>query len=148
VSGTTEAFARAKIGELLKGVGWNLTEGTIVLFEDTLPDGTKAGYVPCDCRERPMVALEVKRASIDPIAAQDRGRRYAERLDVQLVFLSNGEEVRFLDRETDAFVREIDGFYARQGIARPFAAGGMRRSEPLSALTIRQDVCVPSFRHP
>ena len=127
VSGTTEAFARVKIDALLKDAGWNLTDGSSVIFEYTLPDGTQADYVLCDRQGRPMAALEAKRASIDPIAAQDQGRHYAEQLEVPFVFLSNGEEVWFFDRDTDAHARKIAGFYSQDDLERKTAAGGIRR---------------------
>ena len=126
MSGTTEAFARVRIDALLQDAGWNLTDGLSVLFEHALPDGTQADYVLCDRRGRPMAALEAKRASIDPIAAQDQGRHYAVQLGVPFVFLSNGEEVRFLDRETDAHAREIAGFYAQDDLERRIAARRVR----------------------
>ena len=127
MTGTTEAFARVKIDGLLKDAGWNLTDGVGVLFEHALPDGTQADYALCDRSGRPMAALEAKRAAIDPIAAQDQGRHYAEQLDVPFVFLSNGEEVRFLDRETDAHARQIAGFYAQDDLERRIAARKVRR---------------------
>ena len=127
VSGTTEAFARVKIDALLRDAGWDLTDGASVLFERALPDGGRADYVLCDRQGRPMAAIEAKRARIDPIAAQDQGRHYAERLGVPFVFLSNGEEVRFLDRETDAHAREIAGFYAQDDLERRIAARRNRR---------------------
>ncbi len=65
MSGTTEAFARVKIDALLKDAGWNLTDGSSVLFEHGLPDGTQADYVLCDRQGRPMAALEAKRASTE-----------------------------------------------------------------------------------
>ena len=126
MSGTTEAFARVRIDALLQDAGWNLTDGSSVLFEHALPDGTQADYVLCDRQGRPMAALEAKRASIDPIAAQDQGRHYAVQLNVPFVFLSNGEEVRFLDRETDAHAREIAGFYAQDDLERRIAARRVR----------------------
>ena len=46
MSGTTSAFARIKIDALLKGAGWNLTDGSNELFEHALPDGTQADYGP------------------------------------------------------------------------------------------------------
>ncbi len=122
MSGTNEAFARVKIDALLKDASWNLTDGSSVLFEHTLPDGTQADYVLCDRQGRPMAVLEAKRASTDPITAQDQGRHYAEQLNVPFVFLSNGEEVRFLDRETDAYARLISGFYAQDDLERRIAA--------------------------
>ncbi len=123
----TEAFARVKIDALLKDAGWNL-DGSSVLFEHALPDGTQADYVLCDRQGRPMAALEAKRSSIDPITAQDQGWHYAEQLGVPFVFLSNGEEVRFLDRETDAHARKIAGFYAQDDLERRMAARQLRRN--------------------
>ena len=125
--GTTEAFARVKIDALLKDAGWNLTDGSSVVFEQALPDGTQADYALCDRQGRPMAALEAKRASTDPISAQDQGRHYAEQLEVPFVFLSNGEEVWFLDRETDAHARQIAGFYSQDDLERRIAARGVRR---------------------
>ena len=127
MSGTTEAFARVRIDALLEDAGWNLTDGSSVLYEHALPDGSQADYVLCDRQGRPMAALEAKRASIDPITAQDQGRHYAEQLGVPFVFLSNGEEVRFLDRETDAHARKIAGFYGQDDLERRSAARRVRR---------------------
>ena len=138
MSGTTEAFARVKIDALLKDAGWNLTDGSSVLFEHALLDGTQADYVLCDRQGRPMAALEAKRASTDPIAAQDQGRHYAEQLDVPFVFLSNGEEVRFLDRETDAHARKIAGFFAQNDLQRRIAARKNRRN--LSTVSIERKI--------
>ena len=134
MNGATEAFARVKIDALLRDAGWSLTDGASVLYEHALPDGTKADYVLCDRRGRPMAALEAKRANIDPIAAQDQGRHYAEQLGVPFVFLSNGEEVRFLVRDTDAHAREVAGFYAQDDLERRIAARRLRRN--LSTVTI------------
>lgn len=134
MSCTTEAFARAKIDAPLGDAGWNLTDGASVLFEHALPDGSQADYVLCDRQGRPMAVLEAKRASIDPITAQDQGRHYAGQLGIPFVFLSNGEEVRFLDRETDAHAREIAGFYAQDDLERRIAARRIRRDLSTAAI--------------
>ena len=138
MTATTEAFARVKIDALLKDSGWNLTDGVSILFEYVLPDGTQADYVLCDRRGRPMAALEAKRASIDPVTAQDQGRHYAEQLDVPFVFLSNGEEVRFLDRKTDAHARIIAGFYSQDDLERRIAARRIHRD--LSGVAIDRSI--------
>ncbi len=93
MSGTTEAFARAKIDALLKDAGWDLTDSSSVLFEHALPDGTQTDYVLCDRQGRPMAALEAKRASIDPITAQDQGRHYAEQLGVFQLITVNSKQL-------------------------------------------------------
>ncbi len=55
-----------------------------------------------------------------------------------LVFLSNGEEVRFLDRETDAHPRRITGFYSQDDLERRIAARKIRHD--LSTVTIDRSV--------
>ena len=134
MTGTTEAFSRVKIDALLKDAGWNLTDGVSVLFEHALPDGTQADYVLCDRSGRPLAALEAKRASINPVEARGQGCHYAGQLDVPFVFLSNGEEVWFLDRDTDAHARKISGFYSQDDLERRIAVRKVRRN--LSSVAI------------
>ena len=123
----TEAYARVTIDALLEDAGWRVAEGTSVLFEHALLDGTRADYVLCDRAGRPMAALEAKHAGIDPVAAQDQGRHYAAKLEVPFAFLSNGEEVWFLDREIDAHARKIAGFYSQDDLERRIATRRIRR---------------------
>ena len=125
---TTEAFSRVRIDALLTDAGWNLTDGTSVLFEHALADGSRADYVLCDRAGRPMAVVEAKRASVEPIAAQDQGRHYAEQLGVPFVFLSNGDEVWFLDREVDAHSRAIATFWSQEDLERRTAARAVRRA--------------------
>ncbi len=126
--GTTEAFSRVKIDALLSDDGWNLTDGASILFEHALGDGSRADYVLCDRAGRPMAVVEAKRASVDPIAAQDQGRHYAEQLGVPFVFLSNGDEVWFLDRDAGAHARPIATFYSQEDLERRIAARAVRRA--------------------
>ena len=128
MTGTTEAFSRVKIDALLADAGWDLADGTSVLFEHALGDGSRADYVLCDRSGRPMAVVEAKRASVDPIAAQDQGRHYAERLEVPFVFLSNGDEVWFLDRDADAHARAVATFYSQEDLERRVAARAVRRA--------------------
>ena len=136
MTSTTEAFSRVKIDALLADAGWDLTDGTSVLFEHALGDGSRPDYVLCDRAGRPMAVVEAKRASVDPIAAQDQGRHYAEQLEVPFVFLSNGDEVWFLDRDADApRARRL-----RPSIRRRTSNAGSRRARstarsPMSPLT-------------
>ena len=125
---TNEAFSRVRIDALLVDAGWSLTDGTSVLFEHALPDGSRADYVLCDRAGRPMAVVEAKRASVEPIAAQDQGRHYAALLEVPFVFLSNGDKVRFMDREVDAHTREVATFYSQEDLERRIAARVVRRA--------------------
>jgi type I restriction enzyme R subunit len=128
---STEAFARAKIDAQLQDAGWPLTDGQSVQFEYTLSDGTRADYVLCDRAGRPLAVLEAKRASIDPITAQDTGRHYAALLGVPFVFLANGEEVWFLDTDIDAHARKVATVYAQDDLERHAAVRQVRR-DPIS----------------
>ncbi len=138
MTGTTEAFSRVKIDALLKDAGWNLTDGVSVLFEHALPDGTKSDYVLCDRSGRPVAALEAKRASINPVEARGQGCHYAAQLEVPFVFLSNGEEVWFLDRDIDAHARKISGFYSQDDLERRIAVRKVRRN--LSSVAIDRKI--------
>ena len=81
-----------------------------------------------------MAALEAKRASTHPVTAQNQGKNYAEQLSMPFVFLSNGEEVRFLDRETS--ISTLDAWrFGDEDPRRPpcrYESGGL-----MSAITLR-----------
>ena len=81
---------------------------------------------------------------VNPIAAQDQGRHYAEQLGVPFVFLSNGEEVWFLDRETDAHARKIATFYSPDELERRIAA--RRNRLELSSVEIDGGSSIASTR--
>ena len=135
---TTEAFSRVKIDALLKDAGWNLADGISVLFEHTLSDGSRADYTLCDRVGRPMAVIEAKRSSKTPITAQDQGIHYAALLDVPFVFLSNGEQIWFLDRDRDAHARAIATFYSQEDLERRIATRAVRRE--LSDVPIDQKI--------
>ena len=116
MTGTTEAFSRVRIGALLKEAGWDLTDGTRVLFEHALGDGSRADYVLCDRAGRPLEVVEAKRASVDLNAAQDQGRHYAERL-----------EVWFLNRDVDTHARPFATFCSEEELEGRIAARALRR---------------------
>ena len=145
MSHTTESFSRVKIDALLNDAGWDLTDGVSVLYEHTLPDRTRSDYVLCDRAGRPLAALEAKRASIDPITAQDQGRHYATQLNVPFVFLSNGEEVWFLDASADAHARKIAGFYSQDDLERRIATRQIRRD--LSAVPTDRRIVDRNYQH-
>ncbi|MEM6742971.1 MAG: DEAD/DEAH box helicase family protein [Pseudomonadota bacterium] len=134
----SEAFARVKIDALLKDVGWNLTDGLGVRFEHALPDGTIADYVLFSRTGPPLAVLEAKRASINPAAAEGQARAYAETLDVPFVFLSNGEEVWFLDRDVDAHARKVASVFGQEDLERRIASRAARR--PIDEVEIDRSI--------
>jgi type I restriction enzyme R subunit len=115
---TNEAFARIKIDQLLKDTEWRLTDGISVRYEYHLDDGGKADYVLFDRQGRALAVLEAKSMSVNLSAGEIQGRRYADQLGVPFIFLSNGEEIWFCDKEQDA--RHLDAAAAK---AATIAAG-------------------------
>lgn len=126
-----EPFARVKIDQLLKDVGWTLTDGKSVHFEYPLDDGGKADYVLADRNGRSIAVLEAKRTSKSPRDGEAQGVRYASQLGVPFVFLSNGEEIWFWDRERDAHPRLVDTFFSQPDLERRIASRDLRR-DPLT----------------
>jgi type I restriction enzyme R subunit len=125
---TNEAFARVKIDQLLRDIDWKLTDGRSVRFEYPLDDGGKADYALFDRQGRALAVLEAKSTSVNLSAGEAQGRRYADQLDVPFIFLSNGEEVWFCDKEQDAHFREVETVFSQDDLVRRRAARGIRRS--------------------
>lgn len=69
MSGRTEALARVKIDALLQDAGWNLSDGSSVLFEHALPDGTQADYALCDRQGRQIQELACSRKNLPPLVS-------------------------------------------------------------------------------
>ncbi|MCY1320393.1 DNA phosphorothioation system restriction enzyme [compost metagenome] len=119
-----------KIDQLLKDVGWKLTDGKSVHFEYPLEDGGKADYVLADRNGRSIAVLEAKRTTKNPREGEAQGMRYASQLGVPFIFLSNGEEIWFWDRERDAHPRQVDTFFSQADLERRIASRDLRR-DPL-----------------
>ena len=96
MSGTTEAFARVTIDALLTDVSWNLTDGSSVLFEYALPDGTQADYVLCD-RQGKASAVHVVSVRPGRFSAAVAGiRLIRQRQGLVLIRHGFGDEARRL----------------------------------------------------
>jgi type I restriction enzyme R subunit len=137
-----EAFARAKIDALLADAGWKVTDGVSVKFEQVLPGGLRADYVLCDRHGRPLAVVEAKRSAINPAEAAGQARRYAELLDVNFVFLTNGEEIRFWDWRAEAHPRQVSTFFSQADLERRQAALSVRRdvfSVPIDQKIVNRD---------
>lgn len=120
---TNEAFARVKIDQLLRDADWRLTDGLNVRFEYPLNDGGKADYGLFDRQGRALAVLEAKSTSVRLSAGEAQGRRYADQLDVPFIFLSNGEEIWFCDKDQDAHFREVEtGFQPGRSCPAPSGA--------------------------
>ena len=125
---TTEAFARVKIDELLRDAGWHLTDGLSIRFEYSLSGGGRADYVLFDRQGRALAVLEAKKTSVDLTNGEAQGRRYADELGIPFIFLSNGEEIWFCDKDQDAHFRPVKTVFSQDDLARRKAARDIRRN--------------------
>lgn len=77
---SNEAFARVKIDQVPRDADWTLTDGRSVRFEYPLDDGGKADYVLFDRQGRALAVLEAESTSVDLMAGEAQGQRYADLL--------------------------------------------------------------------
>ncbi len=123
-----EAFARVKIDQTLKDADWQLTDGLSVRFEYPLEDGGKADYVLFDRQGRALAVLEAKSTSVNLSAGEAQGLRYADQLGVPFIFVSNGEEIWFRDKEQDAHFRRVETVFSQDDLTRRKATRDIRRN--------------------
>jgi len=89
-----EAEVRIKINELLKQAGWRFednSKGKKNIRLEFQHQRKPADYVLFDNQGLPLVVVEAKRASLNPLDGKEQARRYAQKLNARFVILSNGE---------------------------------------------------------
>jgi type I restriction enzyme R subunit len=114
-----EAGARIKINKLLEEAGWRffadehgpaniLLENFVRLRPEDLDilgddfEGAKSGsldYLLLDERGKPLLVLEAKKESINPLSAKEQARKYALSEKCRFIILSNGNLHYFWDLE-------------------------------------------------
>jgi len=112
-----EAGARIKINKLLEASGWRFEDGPEgkanieleagVKFSELGDDlenavsrsGTRGSidFLLLDKDKRPLVVLEAKKKSIDPLSAKEQARNYARNVGARFIILSNGNLHYFWD---------------------------------------------------
>ena len=127
----TEAFARTLIDAQLGDQHWQISDGTSVRYEYTLPNGDRADYMLCSREGRGLAIVEAKRESINAADAREQGRRNAEQANVPFVFLSNGNEILFWDWQHEAHPRPVRTFFSQADLERR-AALLLMRVDPLT----------------
>jgi len=114
---SNEAQARIKINKLLETSGWRFEDtiegkGNIQLesgvkFSELGDDlehavsrsGTRGAidFLLLDKDRKPLVVLEAKKESIDPLSAKEQARNYARNVGARFIILSNGNMHYFWD---------------------------------------------------
>ncbi len=117
--GKKEAIARIKINRLLEKSGWRFfdddngkanikLETNVKIKSEDLDnlgnnfEKTKNGFVDfllCDEKGFPLLILEAKKESLDPLVGKEQARRYANSQKVRYLILSNGNLHYFWDIE-------------------------------------------------
>lgn len=125
---TNEAFARVKIDQQLKSVGWQIDDGQSIRYEQGLSDGKQADYVLNDRNGRPLAVIEAKRFSENkPLeTACEQAKHYAEQLGVDFVFLANGKEAKFWDYKNEAFPHDVKTIFDQENLERRVASRKVR----------------------
>jgi type I restriction enzyme R subunit len=110
VRSNNEAHARIKINKLLESAGWafedsadlkaNIRVESSVKFAELgvdfehaqTRDGRRGAidFLLLDEDRKPLVVLEAKRESIDPLSAKEQARNYARNVGARFVILTNG----------------------------------------------------------
>lgn len=112
-----EARARIKINKLLEAAGWrfeddaggkaNIQLESGVKFSDLGDDlenavsssGSRGAidFLLLDLDKKPLVVVEAKKESIDPLSAKEQARNYARNIGARFIILSNGNIHYFWD---------------------------------------------------
>jgi len=112
-----EARARIKINKLLETAGWrfeddaggkaNIQLESGVKFSDLGDDlenavsrsGSRGAidFLLLDLDKKPLVVVEAKKESIDPLSAKEQARNYARNIGARFIILSNGNIHYFWD---------------------------------------------------
>jgi len=91
-----ETDARILIDRRLREADWDIENKNQVSTEETSENG-RADYILKDTRGRAIAVIEAKRFSVDPASAKQQALSYAESINANFIFLSNGEEIYFWD---------------------------------------------------
>lgn len=130
-SNLNEARTRADfIDSQLAHAGWSPNRRSLIeefLLKAAQPDSTYgndqfADYVLLGSHGKPIALVEAKRSSRDELAGKRQAADYADAIkakfdDDPFIFLTNGKEIQFWDRERYA-PRKVAGFYTRDDLER------------------------------
>jgi type I restriction enzyme R subunit len=136
-----EAKARIKINKLLEEAGWRffdseegnanielenkakLTQAELDEFGEDFEQSANGfiDYLLLDSKGFPFIVLEAKKEAINPLAAKEQARKYAQSKNCRFIILSNGNQHFFWDlkignpRPIDTFPKqeEVEGGFAK-----------------------------------
>lgn len=158
LSERNEASTRTDlIDTQLARAGWSRNRRTLVeefLLKATEPDSAYgneqfADYVLIGSDGKPIAVVEAKRSARDELAGKRQAADYADAIkakfgDDPFIFLTNGKEIQFWDRDRYA-PRKIAGFYTRDDLER--LRHQRQYAQPLHEVTINADIAGRDYQN-
>ena len=155
---SNEATTRIQlIDAQLAHAGWSksrrsLIEEFVLMAEE--PEGAYSGqqfadYVLLGSDGKPLAVVEAKRTSRDELAGKRQAADYADVIKSKFgqdpfIFLTNGKEIQFWDRERYA-PRKVSGFYTRDDLER--LRHQRQFAEPLGNVAINADIAGRDYQN-
>lgn len=158
LSERNEASTRTElIDTQLARAGWSRNRRTLIeeyLLKASEPDSAYsneqfADYVLLGSDGKPIAVVEAKRSARDEIAGKRQAADYADAIkakfgDDPFIFLTNGKEIQFWDRDRYA-PRKIAGFYTRDDLER--LRHQRQYAQPLGGVTINPDIAGRDYQN-
>lgn len=157
-SNRNEAQTRTEIiDSQLAYAGWSRNRRTLVeefllqIAESESSYGNEqfADYVLLGSDGKPIAVVEAKRSSRDELAGKRQAADYADAIKAKFgsdpfIFLTNGKEIQFWDRERYA-PRKISGFYTRDDLER--LRHQRQFAQPLDGVAINADIAGRDYQN-
>jgi type I restriction enzyme R subunit len=154
----SEAQTRTEIiDSQLAHAGWSRNRRTLVEefslraaeFEGAYGNEQFADYVLLGSDSKPIAVVEAKRSSRDELAGKRQASDYADAIKAKFgrdpfIFLTNGKEIQFWDRERYA-PRKVSGFYTRDDLERLHHQ--RQFAQPLDGVTINADIAGRDYQN-
>ncbi|PKO40702.1 MAG: restriction endonuclease subunit R [Betaproteobacteria bacterium HGW-Betaproteobacteria-3] len=155
---TNEAITRAQlIDTQLAQAGWSKSRRSYIeefLLAAKEPEGgferqQFADYVLLGSDGKPLAVVEAKRSARDELAGKRQAADYSDAIKAKFgldpfVFLTNGKEIQFWDRERYA-PRKVSGFYTRDDLERLLHQ--RQFSQPLDSVSINAEIAGRDYQN-
>lgn len=155
---SSEANTRAQLVDTqLAHAGWNKSRRSLIEEFFLTAQENEAGYnaqqfadyVLLGSDGKPLAVVEAKRTSRDELAGKRQAADYADIIKAKFgqdpfVFLTNGKEIQFWDRERYA-PRKVSGFYTRDDLER--VRHQRQFAQPLEGVAINPDIAGRDYQN-
>ncbi|MGE0673349.1 MAG: DEAD/DEAH box helicase family protein [Methylibium sp.] len=155
---SNEATTRAQLVDAqLAHAGWNKSRRSLIEEFVLSAQENEAGYnaqqfadyVLLGSDGKPLAVVEAKRTSRDELAGKRQAADYADLIKAKFgqdpfIFLTNGKEIQFWDRERYA-PRKVSGFYTRDDLERLHHQ--RKFAQPLQGVAINADIAGRDYQN-